>query len=84
MKTQDFPRDLRNDAVKIMLIHKNEGDDIQRWCCCRFDLTLEMTMDAGKNTVAGHIEYRTDLFKRSTVEDLVKHFEVRPLWQAVF
>ena len=44
--------------------------------CCRFDLTLEMTMDSNKNTVAGHVEYRTDLFKRSTVENLVKHFEV--------
>ena len=35
-------------------------------------------MDAAKNSVAGHIEYRTDLFKRSTVEHLVKHFEVVP------
>ena len=43
---------------------------------CRFDLTLEMTMDAAKNMIGGHIEYRTDLFKRSTVENLVKHFEV--------
>ena len=34
-------------------------------------------MDAAKNTVAGHIEYRTDLFKRSTVENFVAHFTVR-------
>lgn len=33
-------------------------------------------MDGPKNTVAGHIEYRTDLFRRTTVESFVKHFEV--------
>ena len=43
---------------------------------CRFDLTLEMTHDSAKDEVAGHIEYRTDLFKRSTIEALVSHFAV--------
>ena len=43
---------------------------------CRFDLTLEMTIDAAKDKVEGHVEYRTDLFKRSTIEALVVHFEI--------
>ena len=43
---------------------------------CRFDLTLEMTHDSAKDELAGHIEYRTDLFKRSTIEALVNHFAV--------
>ena len=43
---------------------------------CRFDLTLEMTHDSAKDEVVGHIEYRTDLFKRTTIEALVNHFAV--------
>lgn len=35
-----------------------------------------MTIDSAKDKVAGHIEYRTDLFKAQTVQSLVKHFEV--------
>lgn len=36
-----------------------------------------MTIDASKDEVWGHIEYRTDLFGRRTIEAFVKHFEVR-------
>lgn len=53
---------------------------------CRFDLTLEMTIDAAKDLVAGHIEYRTDLFHRKTIEAMVKNFEVcfLTVWHALF
>jgi hypothetical protein len=52
----------------------------EEWQCDgRFDLTLEMTMNAATNEIAGHIEYRTDLFRRSTIENFVKHFEVLSL-----
>jgi len=36
-------------------------------------------MDAAKNEIAGHIEYRTDLFRRSTIENFARHFEVGAL-----